>query len=54
MINDFTSALRLWNNSDSAQVIIFMGGPISGGKKSFCAGGDVVGKGKCYGAFIIN
>lgn len=44
MVNDLTSALRLWNGSDSAQVIVLQGGPIPSGKKSFCAGGDVVGK----------
>lgn len=44
MVNDLTLALRLWNGSDAAQVIVLQGGPIPSGKKSFCAGGDVVGK----------
>lgn len=44
MINDFITAIRLWNRSDLAQVIILIGGSIGNGKKAFCAGGDVVGK----------
>lgn len=42
MVNDLSAVLRLWNSSDSAQVIVLQGGAIPSGKKSFCAGGDVV------------
>ena len=44
MVNELTSALRTWTASDSVRAIVLKGAPIPSGKKSFCAGGDVVRK----------
>jgi enoyl-CoA hydratase len=42
MVSDLASAMRTFSNSDNAKAIVLRGSPIESGKKSFCAGGDVV------------
>jgi enoyl-CoA hydratase/carnithine racemase len=42
MVNDLCSALKIWTTSDAVKAIILRGNSIPSGKKSFCAGGDVV------------
>lgn len=44
MVTELASVLRTWNQSDSARAIVLKGGSIESGKRSFCAGGDVVRK----------
>ncbi len=36
--------MRTWTNSDSVKAVVIQGNCIPSGKKSFCAGGDVVRK----------
>lgn len=44
MVNDLLAALRTWGNLDTVRAVVLKGAKIPSGKKSFCAGGDVVRK----------
>jgi enoyl-CoA hydratase/carnithine racemase len=53
MVTELASVLRTWNQSDSARAIVLKGGSIESGKRSFCAGGDVVRNELAFFVFIL-
>lgn len=42
MVSDLGAAMKTFSLSETAKAVVLRGSPIESGKKSFCAGGDVV------------
>ena len=42
MVTDLGAAMKTFSYSETAKAVVLRGSPIESGKKSFCAGGDVV------------
>lgn len=54
MVSDLGAVLRTWTASESVRAIILRGNEIASGKKSFCAGGDVIRMLSQSSRFLIN